>query len=194
MNQHLISILVLFFSIIQKAVLPYSLVKTIRTYWAKIHSLWLMPLFKNMHYTVRFYKIGGLCGMQYISIDEKTIFQKGIYLTAYNVPSCITKPTLKIGKHCNFGAYNHITCANSIEIGDNVLTGKWVTISDNSHGATFFVMTLLAAMTAPSPIVTSANIATFSPIQTLSPILIFPLLIIGLSLGGIHIVDLSVAP
>lgn len=136
MNQHLISILVLFFSIIQKTVLPYSLVKTIRTYWAKIHSLWLMPLFKNMHYTVRFYKIGGLCGMQYISIDEKTIFQKGIYLTAYNVPSCITKPTLKIGKHCNFGAYNHITCANSIEIGDNVLTGKWVTISDNSHGAT----------------------------------------------------------
>ena len=33
-------------------------------------------------------------------------------------------------------AYNHITCANKIIIGDSLLTGKWVTITDNSHGET----------------------------------------------------------
>lgn len=43
-------------------------------------------------------------------------------------------PELTIGSHCNFGAYNHITCTNRITIGDNLLTGKWVTITDNSHG------------------------------------------------------------
>ncbi len=35
-----------------------------------------------------------------------------------------------------FGSYNHITCTNRIEIGDDLLTGKWVTITDNSHGNT----------------------------------------------------------
>ncbi len=46
------------------------------------------------------------------------------------------RPFLKIGSHCCFGAYNHITCANKIIIGDYCLTGKWVTITDNSHGNT----------------------------------------------------------
>ena len=46
------------------------------------------------------------------------------------------KPFLKIGSHCSFGAYNHITCANRVIIGDSCLTGKWVTITDNSHGET----------------------------------------------------------
>lgn len=45
-------------------------------------------------------------------------------------------PELTIGSHCSFGAYNHITCTNKVTIGDNLLTGKWVTITDNSHGAT----------------------------------------------------------
>ena len=45
-------------------------------------------------------------------------------------------PELTIGSCCYFGAYNHITCANKIVIGDDLLTGKWVTITDNSHGAT----------------------------------------------------------
>ena len=48
----------------------------------------------------------------------------------------IDGPFLKIGNHCCFGAYNHITCANRVVIGDNCLTGKWVTITDNSHGET----------------------------------------------------------
>ena len=32
--------------------------------------------------------------------------------------------------------YNHITSINEIIIGDNLLCGRWVTISDNSHGQT----------------------------------------------------------
>ena len=43
---------------------------------------------------------------------------------------------ITIGRDCNFGAFNHITASNKIIIGDNCLTGKWVTISDNDHGTT----------------------------------------------------------
>lgn len=43
-------------------------------------------------------------------------------------------PIVKIGNNCSFGDYTHITCINSITIGDNLLTGRRVLISDNSHG------------------------------------------------------------
>ncbi len=46
---------------------------------------------------------------------------------------CFT-PDVKIGKNCNFGDYLHLTCINKINIGDDLLTGRWVTISDNGHG------------------------------------------------------------
>ena len=45
-------------------------------------------------------------------------------------------PCIEIGKNCYFGAHNHITCIHRVVIGDNVLTGKWITITDNSHGLT----------------------------------------------------------
>ena len=43
---------------------------------------------------------------------------------------------MTIGEKCHFGAFNHITCTNKITIGEECLTGKWVTITDNSHGDT----------------------------------------------------------
>lgn len=39
-----------------------------------------------------------------------------------------------IGNHCNIGEYNHITACNKIVIGDGLLTGRYVIISDNCHG------------------------------------------------------------
>lgn len=43
-------------------------------------------------------------------------------------------PELHIGNGCVFGQYNHITAVNRIIIGDNLLTGRFVLISDNTHG------------------------------------------------------------
>lgn len=43
-------------------------------------------------------------------------------------------PSIKFGKNCNIGCYNNITAINKIEIGDNLLTGRWVTITDHAHG------------------------------------------------------------
>lgn len=133
MNKLIITILVYSFSFLQK-IFSYKFLKKIEDIYCKIRSLWLMSLFNECPYTVRFYRIGGLRGTRFISIGTKTIFQKGFFLTAYKTN--LKDPYLKIGAYCNFGAYNHITCANSIKIGNNVLTGKWVTITDNSHGIT----------------------------------------------------------
>ena len=84
-------------------------------------------------------------GGQYIHIGDGTAFGDGGYLTAWDKFVCIIDgkevekeltPCIVIGKNCHFGAHNHITCTNSVIIGDNVLTGKWITITDNSHGRT----------------------------------------------------------
>ena len=47
----------------------------------------------------------------------------------------ITKPDLQIGNGVSLGEYTHITCATKVEIGDGVLTGRFVLITDNAHGA-----------------------------------------------------------
>lgn len=43
-------------------------------------------------------------------------------------------PEIKIGDGCILGQNNHITAVNRIVIGNNLLTGRFVLITDNSHG------------------------------------------------------------
>lgn len=39
-----------------------------------------------------------------------------------------------IGDNCAIGRFSHITAVNKIVIGNNLLTGGFVLITDNSHG------------------------------------------------------------
>ena len=48
-------------------------------------------------------------------------------------------PEIRVGNNCHIGEYNHITSTNKIIIGDGLLTGRWVTITDNSHGKTDYI-------------------------------------------------------
>lgn len=76
-------------------------------------------------------------GEQFFSIGEGTSFGKFAVLTAWeNYEGETYIPSISIGKNCNFGDFLHLTCIKKITIGNNVLTGRWVTISDNGHGET----------------------------------------------------------
>ena len=78
-----------------------------------------------------------LLGMEYISIGDRTGFADGATLTAWDeFDGRRYSPEIIIGDDCHFGGWNHITAINRIEIGKGCLTGKWVTISDDSHGQT----------------------------------------------------------
>lgn len=97
-----------------------------------LHARLYERLFKSAP-KIRFLgRIGMIHGTEFISIGRNTSFSDYIYLTAWNLGT--DTPTLIIGSNCEFGAMNHITCCNCIVIGNDVLTGKWVTITDNSHG------------------------------------------------------------
>ncbi len=76
-----------------------------------------------------------IIGKKYMSIGNATIIGKHVQLTAWDSHNGHRyTPLINVGSGCQLGAYNHITAVNKVEIGDGVLTGKFVTISDNSHG------------------------------------------------------------
>lgn len=86
-----------------------------------------------------------LINSKYIKIGEGSSFSDGLVLTAWDKYLKINElggvkstqefsPSIQFGRNCNIGRNNHFTAINKIIIGDNLLTGQDVTITDNSHG------------------------------------------------------------
>ena len=103
-------------------------------------------------------------GEEYIYIGEGTHIGEHCILTAWE-RTCAGgdfHPEIRIGKNCSIGEYNHITSTNRIVIGDNLLTGRWVTITDNSHGetdyATLQIPPILRIVTSKGPVVIGNNV------------------------------------
>lgn len=103
-------------------------------------------------------------GEHFVYIGTGTHFGEHSFLTAWE-RTCAGgdfNPEIRIGKDCCFGAWNHITAINKIQIGDNLLTGKWVTITDNSHGEIDFetlqIPPIMRQVTSKGPVVIGANV------------------------------------
>ncbi len=124
----------LFFTLLSR-LYPYTIYESLIRLIRVVRSYWLIPQFKECGINSRFERIGKIIGQKYISIGNYTYFAEGFYITVWKKDK---DPLLIIGNKCAFGKDNHITCSNEIRIGDNLLTGKWVTITDNSHGQTGF--------------------------------------------------------
>lgn len=76
-----------------------------------------------------------IVGEKYISIGEKSILHKQCILTAWDVYEMQKfAPEIKIGNNVRIGEYCQISACNKVVIGNGVLTGRWVYISDNAHG------------------------------------------------------------
>jgi acetyltransferase-like isoleucine patch superfamily enzyme len=69
-----------------------------------------------------------------IEVGEGTAFFRDVYLTATTIGKEKKTSLIHIGNHCQFGTRTHITAINSIVIGDHLLTGADVLITDNAHG------------------------------------------------------------
>lgn len=73
-------------------------------------------------------------GLENVKIGKDTTIGKYCIITTWKDTQSDDVPLLRIGCNCSIGQYCHITCSNRIEIEDGVLLGRWVTITDNSHG------------------------------------------------------------
>ena len=76
-----------------------------------------------------------LVGLQYVSVGDRTFIASGIQLTAWDSHNGNKySPSITIGNYCAIRENCHITAINNIRIGDHLLTGTNVLITDNSHG------------------------------------------------------------
>lgn len=106
--------------------------------YSLFYSGWKKRQFRRMEGFIN-YPIGTE-GEKYISIGKGTVIGKYTLITAWSKYTTAKKnskvytPCIIIGNNCHIGEYTHITAITDIVIGDNVLTGRHVLISDNSHG------------------------------------------------------------
>lgn len=128
-----------------------------------INQLRKQDLFPNAK-TVMFPNELTSFGEEYIAIGSGTYVGEHCILTAWT-KTCAGgdfHPEIVIGKNCSIGEYNHITSTNKIVIGNNLLTGRWVTITDNSHGKTDFrtlqTPPLMRLVTSKGPVVIGNNV------------------------------------
>lgn len=73
-----------------------------------------------------------LLSPQYITIGNNVSIMSHSILEA--CPNAGLSPNLQIGDNSSIGEYAHITCAQQIIIGEGLLTGRFVLITDNGHG------------------------------------------------------------
>lgn len=109
-----------------------------------LRSLWIKNKIGNIGLQVYFGKNAKIINGEHIDIGNNCFFNDNIMLSTwprYNGKSY--KPQIIIGDNCNFGFCNHITSCNRIKIGNNLLTGMYVIITDNNHGDINFTDLLL---------------------------------------------------
>lgn len=78
-----------------------------------------------------------LIGVRYINIGKKFFAGRGLWLEAvdnYLFTGQTFSPKIIIGDRVSLGEYVHIGCTHRIVIGDDVLMGSKIYITDHNHG------------------------------------------------------------
>lgn len=114
---------------------PYGLYKMISKKVVFLYSCWISNYFKHVGKGTRFERKIYTRGGNYIEIGDNCIFHKDFIIDAWDhYKGDNYTPSIVIGSNCSFGRCGQITACNKIVIGDNLLTGAFVIISDNNHG------------------------------------------------------------
>lgn len=135
--KELFLIVLRYFVVLLSFIYSYSLSLRLIKYKNKLYSLWIRNFLGKLGEDVIIMKPckleGG--GSKNISIGDKTCIHEHCILGCWKKyhEQCFS-PSISIGNDCNIGQYTQITACNRITIGNGLLTGKFVLISDNSHG------------------------------------------------------------
>ena len=116
----------------------YKLHAKLNGYKNILYTLWITNFLENVGEHSIICKSCSLQGrgQKNISIGDYTTINKNTVLGCWTKYGNQEFPnaSIKIGNNCYIGEYNQITACNKITIGDGLLTGHYVLISDNSHG------------------------------------------------------------
>lgn len=111
---------------------PQAVAKMLGGMRNAFYTGYLRRRFSHLGDSVFEWKALKLMGERYMKIGDGNIFESNLQLTVRQTGE--RTPTLTIGNDCLFRHGCHITAVNSITIGNHLLTGTNVIITDNSHG------------------------------------------------------------
>lgn len=101
----------------------------------RLHSAWVKNNLKSCAPSVFIPRYTRIIGANFISLGDNTyIFGHCVIEAVSEYMNQKFSPQIVIGSGCSIGEYSHITCINRIIIGNGVLTGRRVLLSDNDHG------------------------------------------------------------
>lgn len=90
-------------------------------------------------YAGRFGRVGKGCKLApglMLGNAERIRLGRNVSVMANCVLECTgSSAEMVLGNDISIGEYTHITCSRRIEIADGLLTGRFVLITDNAHGA-----------------------------------------------------------
>ncbi len=114
---------------------PPILMKMTRALGVHIYTGYHVRRFKHWgRSSILGYPLERFSHLDLVSVGDHCEIDKHTVLTVYPQPN--TQPEIRIGNGCHIGAYAHLTAIRGITIGDNLLTGTNVIITDNAHGST----------------------------------------------------------
>lgn len=114
---------------------PYSISRKVYLIKKYIYTGYISKGFKTFGKSEIHPKARLLVGAKYMSVGDGTSIGKNIQLTAWDIYQGIShKPEIVIGNNVLIGDSAHISAINRIVIGDGVITGKMILITDNAHG------------------------------------------------------------
>ena len=127
-----------FFVTLYAKLVSYNLLRSLQVKRNIIYTMWIRNFIGSLgtkSYINYPCSIQG-DGAENITIGNKTCIQ------SHGILGCWSKygeqhfsPSISIGDDCNIGEYVHISSCNKIVVGNGLLTGRFVYIGDNSHGA-----------------------------------------------------------
>lgn len=115
----------------------YSILKLYQRLVGILNTLLVKTEIQKIGKGSRFLPGGYINGGKYIQVGCNSLIDKNVSITAQYVKGITTDENVMvaIGDNCRIGQYSHITGINGIRIGNGVMTGPAVLITDNSHGA-----------------------------------------------------------
>jgi acetyltransferase-like isoleucine patch superfamily enzyme len=122
------------FGVLGAWVMPPVFLKALRSFRDSFYTGYISRRFGHLGDSSFIWKPLNIMGEHYMTIGDGNVFEAGLQLTARQIGD--RPPVLSIGNHCLFRHGCHITATNSVKIGNCLLTGTNVLITDNAHGMT----------------------------------------------------------
>lgn len=148
--KNLILLCIHYFCVLWSHLYSYNIKNKMNNIKIYLYTEWISREFKSIGKMSKIKSPIKLVGGKYITIGERSSIGERSVLTAWDKYRGDTFiPKITIGNDSIIGDDCHITAINKIEIGNNVLTGKKITITDNAHGKSEFNWLSVAPILRP---------------------------------------------